>query len=99
MRNALGKQKRSKKQRVQWSSRFYEKEREYFFKLQKGRCAICDKPQSAFKRRLNLDHSHKTFQIRGLLCYRCNKFVVGRHTLDSALKLVKYLEIERGFNA
>ena len=81
-----------------WTSRDHEKEREYFFKQQKGCCAICKKPQSAFKRRLNLDHNHKTLFIRGLLCFRCNKFVVGRHTYESALKLVKYLSIEKGPN-
>jgi hypothetical protein len=77
-----------------WSSKDYEKEREEFFKKQKGKCGICEKHQSLFKRRLNLDHNHKTLQIRGLLCYFCNKFVVGRHTYISALKLLNYLKIE-----
>lgn len=86
-----------KRKNKKWTSKDYEKEREEFFKKQKGRCAICGKHQSQFKRRLNLDHSHKSGQLRGLLCYFCNKFVVGRHTLESATKLVKYLEIERDF--
>ena len=78
-----------------WSSRLYEKERAEFLKKQNGKCAICGKPQTAFKKRLNLDHNHKTGQLRGLLCYFCNKFVVGRHTFESALKLIRYLKIER----
>jgi len=78
-----------------WTSKDYEKERNEFFKKQKGKCAICGKSQEQFKRRLNLDHNHKTGQIRGLLCYYCNKFQVGRHSYESALKLLKYLEIER----
>jgi hypothetical protein len=86
--------KRKKAKKLKWSSRFYEKERAEFFKKQDGKCAICGKSQSDFKRRLNLDHSHKTGQIRGLLCYYCNKFLVGRHTLESATKLVNYLRIE-----
>lgn len=61
---------------------------------QQGCCAICRKPESAFKRRLNVDHNHKTGLVRGLLCYRCNKFVVGRLDYPTALKLVKYLEVE-----
>jgi len=77
-----------------WTSKDFEKEREYFFKKQKGKCAICGKPQSLFKNRLNLDHNHKTLQIRGLLCYYCNKFRVGRNDLKSALELVSYLRIE-----
>lgn len=33
-------------------------------------CMICDAiPHS---RAMNVDHNHKTGQIRGLLCYRCN---------------------------
>jgi len=78
-----------------WTSKDYEKERAEFFKLQKGCCAICGKHQRMFKRRLNLDHNHKTGQIRGLLCYRCNKFIVGRHDIHSASKLISYLLIEK----
>ena len=37
---------------------------------QDGRCAICgNKPR---KRRLDVDHNHKTGKVRGLLCRRCN---------------------------
>jgi|ERR1041385_2123575 hypothetical protein len=79
---------------AKWSSKNFEKERQYFFKKQNGKCAICRKDQRMFKRRLNLDHNHKTGKIRGLLCYFCNKFVVGRHTYESATKLVNYLKIE-----
>lgn len=76
-----------------------EEQRHKLFVKQDGKCAICEKPESAFKMRLSVDHNHKTGQVRGLLCYRCNKFIVGRHTLESALKVVKYLEIEREFKA
>lgn len=55
-------------------------------------CAICKTPKSEFKRSLHVDHDHKTGKVRGLLCFYCNKFLVGRHTLDSAKKLLKYLK-------
>lgn len=82
---------------MKWTSKPFEKERIEFFKKQKGCCAICGKHQREFKRRLSLDHSHKSGQLRGLLCYRCNKFIVGRHTLESATKLLKYLQIEKEY--
>ena len=45
--------------------------------LQKGLCAICDKPessvhQSGTKRLLSIDHDHDTNKVRGLLCKKCN---------------------------
>ncbi len=35
-----------------------------------GKCAICGEPEG--KRRLHIDHCHKTGKIRGLLCHGCN---------------------------
>lgn len=40
---------------------------------QKGCCAICGIYQSELKRALCVDHNHKTGQVRGLLCNKCNK--------------------------
>lgn len=37
---------------------------------QKGLCAICNNPET--KRKLSVDHDHKTGVIRGLLCTKCN---------------------------
>ena len=66
--------------------------REELIKKHGDHCAICKKPSSAFKKRLSVDHSHKSGKIRGLLCYRCNKFLVGRQTLETARQLLEYLE-------
>ena len=44
-------------------------------KLQGGKCAICRRrPKS---KRLAVDHSHKTGEVRGLLCSRCNHDLMG----------------------
>ena len=37
---------------------------------QNYRCAICRKKPN--KKRLSVDHNHKTGKVRGLLCYKCN---------------------------
>lgn len=47
------------------------KDYDKMLKGQKGGCWICGKLPKT--RRLSIDHSHKTGQIRGLLCHRCNR--------------------------
>lgn len=45
------------------------------FKQQKGRCAVCgNKPRTMW---LAVDHDHKTGEVRGLLCKRCNHDLLG----------------------
>lgn len=39
---------------------------------QAGHCAVCDATTGEGKRRLFVDHDHKTNRVRGLLCHRCN---------------------------
>jgi hypothetical protein len=60
-------------------------------------CAICNKPQSEFKRRFAIDHNHECCPriptcgkcIRGLLCDRCNKGL--GHFRENTLILEKAL--------
>lgn len=45
------------------------------FNNQKGRCGICNEillTNNGNYRNLMVDHNHKTGQVRGLLCARCN---------------------------
>lgn len=42
---------------------------------QGGHCAIC--PNTPKTRRLHVDHEHRGGPVRGLLCYRCNRFLHG----------------------
>ena len=46
-------------------------------KSQKCRCRICGIHQKYLKKRLFVDHDHKTKVIRGLLCVRCNSSLGG----------------------
>ena len=59
--------------------------------LQNGVCALCKRPPKTY--RLNIDHDHVTGRVRGLLCYRCNKFlVIRRHTASILRKAADYVE-------
>lgn len=40
---------------------------------QRGVCKICGKPPG--KKRLDIDHNHKTGEVRALLCNRCNTMI------------------------
>jgi hypothetical protein len=62
---------------------------EEMLRLQGGTCALCGRPPKTY--RLNVDHDHITGRVRGLLCYRCNAFVVAKNTSETASKLVEYL--------
>lgn len=59
---------------------------------QKHSCGLCKKSQIEFKIRFAVDHCHKTSKVRGLLCNKCNRFEVGRHTLQTAIDMVEYLK-------
>lgn len=53
------------------------------FKLQGGRCAICrNKPATI---RFAVDHDHKTEDVRGILCKRCNHDLLGGGHDDVAM--------------
>jgi hypothetical protein len=63
---------------------------------QEGKCAICGATSSGkAKRRLSVDHNHKTGNIRALLCHDCN-WMVGylerREDIpDILVRLTEYL--------
>lgn len=68
-------------------------EYEQLFKAQGGKCAICRRATGK-KRKLAVDHDHKTGVIRGLLCKNCNYRILGFLGDDiAALKrAIAYLE-------
>lgn len=68
-----------------------EAEREKMAIKQNRCCAICAKHEEQFSRRLSVDHNHKTGKVRALLCFYCNKFRIGRNTIESAKEIYDYL--------
>jgi hypothetical protein len=63
------------------------------FAEQQGRCALCGREPKGV-RRLNRDHNHTTLKVRGLLCFPCNKYVIGsiEKFKISPSKIIGYLE-------
>lgn len=62
-------------------------------KAQGNCCAICNKDESLFTRRLAVDHCHTTGKVRGLLCIYCNtalgKFEDNETLLQAAIEYLK----------
>ena len=64
------------------------------FEKQNGKCAICKKHQSEFKKRLAIDHCHKEGHVRGLLCQPCNAGLgCFKDSVDNMLSAIMYLKI------
>lgn len=60
------------------------------------RCPICLRLFKQILGRPNVDHNHKTGELRGCLCRYCNHRVVGRHTDPALLRRVaNYLEFSK----
>jgi hypothetical protein len=47
-------------------------DREFMGEISDDRCWICLKPMDDDGPQLSVDHDHRTGQVRGLLCSRCN---------------------------
>mgnify|MGYP001591247724 CR=1 FL=1 len=67
------------------------------YEQQKGLCPICLGPIPNFEDKHNklavaVDHDHKTKKVRGLTCWRCNQYCISNNTVETARRLVAYLE-------
>lgn len=71
---------------------FVRKDYEKFYSKQKGKCAICKRHEKTLKRRLSVDHCHKTGIVRGLLCSACNLFLSGIENKKFHRKALVYLK-------
>lgn len=63
------------------------------FQQQNGRCCICGKHQTELKKKLAVDHDHKTYTIRGLLCPTCNCAIgLFKDDVELLKSAINYLE-------
>ena len=67
-------------------------------KEQGGLCAVCRKPFIQ-RNEPQMDHDHNTMEIRGLLCFQCNRGIGGLQDNPALCRVAaEYLERkERGF--
>ena len=100
------KKKKKNYNKVKETIIFKDRTRDYKFKLRYGitledynnlliehnfQCYICFKPHREDKK-LHVDHCHKTNQVRGLLCSKCNSALgLLNDSIDNLLQAIKYL--------
>ena len=66
------------------------------YKLQDGKCALCEIDQGECIKRFAIDHDHATGIVRGLLCDKCNRGIGLLN--DSPSILIKAAEyVQRGY--
>ena len=68
-----------------------EAEYQKILKFQSYSCGACLRHQSELKTRLAVDHDHRTGRVRGLLCYHCNRWVIGKHSQEKIQGAADYL--------
>lgn len=69
------------------------KEYDLLLQKQNSKCAICQRERDTMKKRLAVDHDHKTGKVRGLLCNNCNSALGNfRDSIQILRTAVKYLK-------
>lgn len=59
---------------------------------QQNVCAICNKTNPSKKRSLAVDHNPQTGEVRGILCYGCNRALCAFDNTDLLEKIQNYLQ-------
>lgn len=60
---------------------------------QSGNCGICARHYQNITNVLQVDHSHLTGKVRGLLCTKCNTKLAAIESKEFMYKALKYLKI------
>jgi hypothetical protein len=74
---------------------FFKITTDVYFKMlsqQNNCCAICNRHEKEFNKKLSIDHNHDTKQIRGLLCTTCNHGIgLLQENINLIYKTISYL--------
>lgn len=57
-------------------------------------CAVCGRPPG--ERKHDRDHDHRTGELRGLACWKCNRELLRGHTVETLRACLAYLERAAG---
>lgn len=57
-----------------------------------GACGVCGRLPSEARPKHDRDHDHRTGQLRGLACWRCNRELLRGHTVETLRACLEYLE-------
>jgi hypothetical protein len=88
----LTKKEKAKDARLRREYHVTLKEHNKVFKYQEGKCAICKRPVGDFHLGFAVDHDHLTGEVRGLLCWTCNKaLAIFGDNVDRLLYAAAYL--------
>ena len=75
MSRPLAARKRAKDARLRREYGITLSERQQVLYGQNKRCAICGHREDEFNVPFAVDHDHKTGELRGLLCWKCNRAI------------------------
>lgn len=78
--------------RLKHSYGIVKKDWDAIYAAQNGCCAICERHSRDLTRILQIDHSHTTGKVRGLLCTKCNTKLAAIENGDFAARALNYLE-------
>jgi len=87
---------RSRLQRIKYKYKLSEPELNTMYVAQDGKCKICNTQYTDVSKLNNLyiDHCHRTGNVRGLLCVKCNRLLgICNDNIDILKSAIKYLEL------
>ena len=83
-----GKKENSKQYCLSWKLYFPDSFQKLLV-IQEGRCAVCN--ISLEYHQIHVDHDHETGLVRGLLCWKCNRYRVSQNRADNIKQVYEYL--------